>query len=135
MSHVRPDITPPQSYTTLPLKDILVSHHPASSPTATPVIVVTLNRPKQRNAYTLQMMEDFELLYPMLDVDERVKCIVLTGAGTSFCSGADLGIGFPKQEERFADHRDRFAFASFLSPELYRLMSPLLPRMFLSLST
>jgi enoyl-CoA hydratase/carnithine racemase len=104
---IRPDIIPPKSYTTLPLKDILVSHHPASSPVATPVIIVTLNRPKQRNAYTIQMMNDFELLYPMLDVDERVKCIVLTGSGTTFCSGADLGIGFPQQTERMNDHRDR----------------------------
>lgn len=104
---IRPDIVPPKSYNTLPLKDILVSHHPASAPEATPVIIVTLNRPKQRNAYTIQMMNDFELLYPMLDVDERVKCIVLTGSGTTFCSGADLGIGFPQQTERINDHRDR----------------------------
>ena len=55
---------------------------------------MTLNRPKQRNAFTIQMMHDFELCYPIFDVDERVKCIVLTGAGKTFCAGADLEIGF-----------------------------------------
>jgi enoyl-CoA hydratase/carnithine racemase len=89
-----PPISVPESYTNLPTKHIIVSHYPASSPVATPVIVVTLNRPKQRNAFTIQMMHDFELCYPMFDVDERVKCVVLTGAGKTFCAGADLEIGF-----------------------------------------
>jgi enoyl-CoA hydratase/carnithine racemase len=89
-----PPISVPESYTNLPTKHITVSHYPASSPVATPVVVVTLNRPKQRNAFTIQMMHDFELCYPMFDVDERVKCIVLTGAGKTFCAGADLEIGF-----------------------------------------
>jgi enoyl-CoA hydratase/carnithine racemase len=89
-----PPISVPESYTNIPTKHITVSHYPASSPVATPVIVVTLNRPKQRNAFTIQMMHDFELCYPMFDVDERVKCIVLTGAGKTFCAGADLEIGF-----------------------------------------
>jgi enoyl-CoA hydratase/carnithine racemase len=89
-----PPVSVPESYTNLPTKHIIVSHYPASSPVATPVIVVTLNRPKQRNAFTIQMMHDFELCYPMFDVDERVKCVVLTGAGKTFCAGADLEIGF-----------------------------------------
>jgi hypothetical protein len=49
-----PDISIPQSYTSLPVKDITISHYPASSPVATPIIVVTLNRPKARNAFTIQ---------------------------------------------------------------------------------
>jgi len=40
------------------------------------------------------------------DVDERVKVIVLTGAGKTFCAGADLDIGFSSNRERPADHRD-----------------------------
>ena len=89
-----PDLKIPKSYSSLPTKDIKVSHYPEDAPEATPVIVVTLNRPKQRNAFTLQMMTDFELCYPLFDVDERVKCIVVTGAGKTFCAGADLDIGF-----------------------------------------
>ena len=104
-----PDVAVPKSYASLPTKDIKISHYPADAPEATPVIVVTLNRSKQRNAFTIQMMQDFELCYPMFDVDERVKCIVLTGAGKTFCAGADLDIGFTGggSRERNMDHRDR----------------------------
>jgi len=99
----------PQSYETLPVKHIKVSHYPENASQATPVIVVTLNRPKQGNAFTIQMMQDFELVYPMFDLDERVKCVVITGAGKMFCAGADLEIGFPGSDgdrERVLDHRD-----------------------------
>lgn len=99
----------PDSYTNLDVKDIKISHYPADAPTATPVIIVTLNRPEKQNAFTVQMTRDIELCYPMFDLDERVKCIVLTGAGNTFCAGADLEIGFPSsgERERLKDHRDR----------------------------
>ncbi|KAK4941593.1 hypothetical protein LTR10_018470 [Elasticomyces elasticus] len=98
----------PKSYETLPVKDIKLYHHPENAPEATPVIVLTLNRPKQGNAFTIDMMHAFELVYPMLDLDERVKCVVITGAGRMFCAGADLDIGFPSggKRERLVDHRD-----------------------------
>ncbi|KIW65356.1 hypothetical protein PV04_07622 [Phialophora macrospora] len=98
----------PSSYETLPVKDIKLSHYPEGAAEATPVVLVTLNRPKQGNAFTVQMMRDFELVYPMFDLDERVKCVVITGAGKFFCAGADLDIGFPTggDRERLVDHRD-----------------------------
>ncbi len=113
----------PASYETLPVKDIKVSHYPEAAPEATSVIVVTLNRPKQANAFTLQMMRDFELVYPMFDLDERVKCIVITGAGKFFCAGADLEIGFPSggDRERTVDHRDS---GGRLNLAIYRCRKP-----------
>jgi enoyl-CoA hydratase/carnithine racemase len=99
-------ITFPLSYETLPTTHIKLSHHPAGSPEATPVIVITLDRPKNHNAFTRQMMNDLIKVYPMFDVDERVKVVVLTGAGKTFCAGADLDIGFQGGKERVMDHRD-----------------------------
>lgn len=55
-----------------------MSDDPEDAPPATPVIIVIFNRPKQRNAFTLQMTQDFELCYPMFDLDERAKAIILT---------------------------------------------------------
>ncbi|OAP64986.1 hypothetical protein AYL99_00958 [Fonsecaea erecta] len=112
-----PPLKIPDSYATLPLKQIKVSHVPESSPTPTPILIITLNRPQKHNAFTDQMREDMERVYELIDIDPRVKVVVLTGAGRSFCAGADLEIGFigakdetgevknPKTE-RDVDHRD-----------------------------
>ncbi|KAH0829398.1 hypothetical protein AYO21_11916 [Fonsecaea monophora] len=100
----------PESYAQLPLTQVLVSHYPESSSTATPVIVVTLNRPKRLNAYTPTMAIELERVFGLLDRDERVKVVVLAGAGKSFCAGADLEGGLSGGAEegkaRDADHRD-----------------------------
>lgn len=55
------------------------------------VATVTLNRPQRRNALSAQMTN--ELLYALEDatVTDEVRCTVLTGAGSTFCAGADLG--------------------------------------------
>ncbi|KIV87027.1 hypothetical protein PV11_02599 [Exophiala sideris] len=112
-----PPLKVPESYCALPFQQIKVSHVPESSPTATPVILITLNRPAKHNAFTEVMREDLERVYELIDIDPRVKVVVLTGAGRSFCAGADLEIGFlgakdetgqirrPKTE-RDVDHRD-----------------------------
>lgn len=102
----------PSSYENVPTTGhVKVSHHPPGSPTVTPVVVLTLNRPANRNAFTTQMVEDFEKLYSLFDIDERVKVIVLTGAGKTFCAGADLDIGFigfnnDREQEKPSEHRD-----------------------------
>ncbi|KAJ6123445.1 hypothetical protein N7512_005910 [Penicillium capsulatum] len=97
----------PTSYETLPTTGhVVVSHYPPGNPAVTPVLIVTLNRPANHNAFTAQMIQDFETLFPLFNVDERVKVIVLTGAGKTFCAGADLDIGFSGVGEKNADHRD-----------------------------
>ncbi|KAF6828427.1 hypothetical protein CPLU01_08510 [Colletotrichum plurivorum] len=83
----------PKSYSSLGYKDILVSHVPADAPTATKVILVTLNRPQKHNAVNENILVELESIYNLLDRDERVRTIVLTGAGKSFCSGMDLSGG------------------------------------------
>jgi enoyl-CoA hydratase/carnithine racemase len=104
-----PPVKIPDSYTSIPLRHVKVTHVPESAPTATPVILVTLNRPDKHNAFTDIMREDLERIYELVDVDPRVKVVVLTGAGRSFCAGADLDIGFltaDTKTERDVDHRD-----------------------------
>jgi enoyl-CoA hydratase/carnithine racemase len=55
-----------------------------------PVAVVTLDGPARRNALDRRAIGALSQLYADLDADDSVRAIVLTGAGTAFCSGADL---------------------------------------------
>jgi enoyl-CoA hydratase/3-hydroxypropionyl-coenzyme A dehydratase len=51
---------------------------------------VTLNRPEVLNALNLQMRDDLWALLDVLELDQEVRVVVFNGAGTAFCSGADL---------------------------------------------
>ncbi|KAJ5746857.1 Enoyl-CoA hydratase AKT3-1 [Penicillium nucicola] len=95
----------PNSYESLDLTHVKVSHHPVGSPAATPVVIVTLNRPEKNNAFTPQMADSLELAFRTVHLDHRVKVVVLTGAGRMFCAGSDLEIGF-SNAGRAVDFRD-----------------------------
>ena len=55
------------------------------------VLAVTLDRPEQRNAFDWTMREELRDLWRAVRDDTDVRCVVLTGAGKGFCSGADVG--------------------------------------------
>ena len=55
------------------------------------VAVVTLNRPEAMNSLNSQLRDELTALLPKLDLNDKVRVIVITGAGDkAFCSGADL---------------------------------------------
>ena len=96
----------PASYASLPNTEIRLHHVPESSKEVTPIILLELYRPKKYNAFTTTMMLELEQAFTFFDVDDRVKCIVVTGNGRMFCAGADLDTGFVGGEEEPRDHRD-----------------------------
>lgn len=51
--------------------------------------LLTLTRPEKRNALNIELCHQLRDAVRQA-VDEGVRALVLTGAGTSFCSGADL---------------------------------------------
>jgi enoyl-CoA hydratase/carnithine racemase len=104
----------PESYNTLSWTTIRTTHHPSTSKHVTPIIILTLHRPKNHNAFTSTMMQELETAYTYFNADERVKCIVFTGHGRIFCAGADLDIGFVGGQERVNDHRDGYVYVSLL---------------------
>lgn len=55
-----------------------------------PVATITLNRPKQLNAWTDRMGAEVKHALAQAEEDHRVVAIVLTGAGRGFCAGADM---------------------------------------------
>ena len=54
------------------------------------VAVVTLNRPDVHNAFDEVLIAELTTALERLDRDRSVRAVVLTGAGKSFCAGADL---------------------------------------------
>jgi enoyl-CoA hydratase/carnithine racemase len=53
------------------------------------VAVVTLRRPEKHNALSIELRLELGEAFGALSEDDGIGCIVLTGAGSSFCSGMD----------------------------------------------
>ena len=54
------------------------------------IATVTLNRPEVRNAFNDEVILELTKTFQDIGSRDDVRCIVLTGAGTAFCAGADL---------------------------------------------
>lgn len=54
------------------------------------VATLTLNRPEKHNAMSAQMLDDIAEATKQLAADDKVRVVILTGAGKSFCAGGDL---------------------------------------------
>src|ERR1700756_5578623 len=65
------------------MSDLLIENHGA-------VRVLTMNRPEKRNALNMALSEALLDGLCAADTDTGVRSIVLTGAGSAFCAGADL---------------------------------------------
>jgi enoyl-CoA hydratase/carnithine racemase len=54
------------------------------------VAVVTLDRPDKLNVFSGGMGTELGAAYARCDADDAIRAVVLTGAGTAFCAGADM---------------------------------------------
>ncbi len=67
------------------------------------VTTVTLNRPDAKNALSPLMADELTATLRALNVDESVRAVVITGAGSDFCAGGDvkaMGSGGPRTPEQ-----------------------------------
>jgi methylglutaconyl-CoA hydratase len=101
----------PVSYATLQIKEAGGIH------------TITLNRPERRNALNPQMMA--ELIHALGDA-AVCPCgvVVLTGAGTSFCSGMDLENLKSLHDQRPEDQRADAESTMWMMRRLYELVKP-----------
>jgi enoyl-CoA hydratase/carnithine racemase len=56
------------------------------------VLLLTLNRPEQLNAFTVEMANELVDAFTRASDDDDVRAIVVTGAGKAFCAGMDLSV-------------------------------------------
>lgn len=54
------------------------------------IALIELNRPKELNALNLQLMAELRDALKVLDADEEVRVIILTGNEKAFAAGADI---------------------------------------------
>ena len=54
------------------------------------VMTLTMNRPERYNALSGEMLVRMYDAYEQASHDPEIRCIIVTGAGGNFCSGADL---------------------------------------------
>jgi enoyl-CoA hydratase len=55
-----------------------------------PLAVVTLNRPEARNALNMKMVTELVDSLGRLEIDDQVRCVILTGNEQAFSAGADI---------------------------------------------
>lgn len=75
------------------------------------VLLVTMNRPEARNALSGEMLARMGDAWKLLDTDPELRVGILTGAGGTFCAGADLkamSCGYAEDEwtARFKEDAD-----------------------------
>ena len=57
------------------------------------VLTLTLNRPDQMNAFTVEMANELVDAFGRASDDDDVRAIIVTGSGKAFCAGMDLSTG------------------------------------------
>ena len=69
------------------------------------VATITLNRPEQRNAFTLEMLDLWTEALRDARTNDAVQVVVVTGAGRAFCSGGDVGGMASRGELNALEHK------------------------------
>jgi enoyl-CoA hydratase/carnithine racemase len=87
------------------------------------VLLVTLNRPKKKNAFDEDQWDGLAVALDTAREDPRVAVVVLAGAGGNFSSGADLS-AFGEERPKRADGKSSAFFAAIDS--LFDFDKPLL---------
>ena len=101
--------------------------------TAGPVLVrqdgpearITLNRPKQRNALSLEVMQEVTAAVERLGADTSVRAIVIEGAGPAFCAGHDLAEMVGRD---IAYYQHVFDVCTVMMEALHRAPQPVIAR-------
>lgn len=68
------------------------------------VATVTLARPDSHNALNGALIEELTRCFEEISDDERVRAVVLSGEGRSFCAGAD--VGYMRETSEFTYERN-----------------------------
>ena len=93
-----------------------------------PIGIITMNRPERHNAFDDALIAELTEALRSMEAEDRVRVVVLSGAGKSFSAGADLNwmkrmAGYSKDENQ----RDAMALAALMRT-LANLRKPTIAR-------
>ena len=78
--------------------------------------VITLDRPDNRNSMTPELLDAFAVASETARTDTEIRCLVVTGTGGCFSSGADFKSTLQRDGDHRAPHERSFAmYEPFLS--------------------
>jgi enoyl-CoA hydratase/carnithine racemase len=89
------------------------------------VATLTLNRPEQRNALSLELMREVTAALGELSDDPQMRVVVLAGAGPAFCAGHDLTEMIGLELERY---REIFAVCTEMMRAIHDLPQPVIAK-------
>ncbi|HJR25466.1 MAG TPA: enoyl-CoA hydratase [Acidimicrobiales bacterium] len=84
------------------------------------IVTVTFDRPEKKNAINDTGWEELRKVAQDLKDDPSVRCVVLTGAGGDFCSGADVS-GGSAEADRGPGDRQQLARMQYIHDVCNRL--------------
>lgn len=68
----------------------MTAHHIRYAIDSDGIATITIDRPEKRNAMTYAMLAAFTERVAEAGADERVRVVIVTGGGGTFCAGTDL---------------------------------------------
>lgn len=77
--------------------------------------VITLDRPDNRNSMTPELLDAFVVASAAAKADTNIRCLVITGTGHCFSSGADFKSTLQRSEGETPAERSYAMYAPFLS--------------------
>jgi len=90
------------------------------------IATVTLNRPKQYNALSEELLTELQSTLDSIEKDSSVRVVVIAGNGTAFCAGHDLKQ--MRANPKKAYYEKLFAQCSRMMVTLTRLPQPVIAR-------
>lgn len=90
------------------------------------VLVITLNRPQRRNALTPAMVDLVCEGLDQADDDDRIRAVIVTGAGSTFSAGADLSGGELTPRDELPPDRSERDYGGILALRLFSSTKPVI---------
>ena len=85
---------------------------------------IVINRPERKNALAGDMRAQLTAAFQAADADDEVRAVILTGAGDTFCAGADVSRMAPRDVKGARNNLQRNAHA--LIRALYHVEKPVI---------